>query len=136
MENIVWFIKLFHGAQSVCWVGWIVFKAVDFVFGFIDRQRRSSYYLAMKLCESCAMADKIYECCGRYPETGATVEFLLDDNRYARACPYLDHDGRCRIYEHRPAGCRMHSCQTVFQHSFLSERWELMETMNSVRDEE
>jgi Fe-S-cluster containining protein len=81
------------------------------------------------------MADKIFECCGRNPETGAAVAFLMDDNRTVRACPSLDHEGRCRIYEHRPAGCRMHSCQTVFHQSFFRGRWGLKELLNPDRGE-
>lgn len=64
----------------------------------------------MNPCDACPIADKIYECCGRYPETGESVDFALENNLWVGACPYLATDGRCRIYDQRPLACRMHTC--------------------------
>jgi len=62
----------------------------------------------MNPCDHCAIDDKIYECCGRHPETGETV--FLSCNQIRVACPHLNETGQCRIYEHRPFACRTHYC--------------------------
>lgn len=41
--------------------------------------------------------------------TGCTSVSLRDDG----ACPLLGDEGRCRIYEARPFGCRTHFCQAA-----------------------
>lgn len=64
----------------------------------------------MNPCETCPIDDKLYECCGRHPETGETAWLKLSDGRVVRACPHLSEDGRCLIYERRPYGCRRHQC--------------------------
>lgn len=65
----------------------------------------------MSICESCDIADKIYECCGRFPDTSESVDFLLENNFHVSACPHLTPHGRCQIYTQRPLNCRMHTCQ-------------------------
>lgn len=82
------------------------------------------------------MADKIYECCGRYPETGAVVDFLLENERCVPVCPYLGQDGRCRIYDHRPPGCRMHFCHAIFPHSDIAAEWEMLEIFDVDGDDD
>ena len=64
----------------------------------------------MNPCEACAIDDKIFECCGRFPETGETAVLTLDDSRKIVACPYLEASGKCRIYDHRPLACQTHFC--------------------------
>lgn len=64
----------------------------------------------MNPCEACSLDDKIYECCGRFPETGETVPLRLDSSRTVTACPHLKTNGDCRIYENRPYGCRIYFC--------------------------
>ncbi len=64
----------------------------------------------MNPCEECPIEDKIYECCGRFPDSGASVYLKLDDSRRILACPYLNSKGLCTIYESRPLGCRSHFC--------------------------
>ncbi len=64
----------------------------------------------MNPCENCPIDDKLYECCGRHPETGESVRLRLADGRIVNACPYLSPEGFCLVYENRPYGCRMHRC--------------------------
>ena len=64
----------------------------------------------MNPCDDCPIDDKLYECCGRHPETGAVAPLLLKDGRLVSACPHLSENGGCLIYEKRPYGCRMHQC--------------------------
>ncbi|MEA2102799.1 MAG: hypothetical protein U9P80_09570 [Thermodesulfobacteriota bacterium] len=64
----------------------------------------------MNPCERCPIDDKIYECCGRFPDSGETAYLELDDSRRVTACPYLDRHGRCTIYEKRPLGCQTYYC--------------------------
>lgn len=65
----------------------------------------------MNPCDGCPLPEKVYECCGRFPDTGETVVFVLDDDVSVAACPHLDANGRCRIYAQRPLNCRMHTCE-------------------------
>lgn len=65
---------------------------------------------AMNPCEACPLEDKVYECCGRFPETGRSVLLRIDGAGEVSACPYLDSNGRCTIYESRPLACRRHYC--------------------------
>jgi len=64
----------------------------------------------MNPCDKCTIDDKVYSCCGRYPETGETVRLNLDNGQKIYACPYLNSSGRCTIYERRPIGCREYYC--------------------------
>jgi len=64
----------------------------------------------MNPCEECPLDDKIYECCGRFPDTGEAVYLQLDEFSRVLACPYLNRQGMCTIYDHRPLGCRSHFC--------------------------
>ncbi len=64
----------------------------------------------MNPCEECSLEDKTYECCGRFPDTGEVAFLKIDDTRGVYACPYLDINGLCTIYEKRPLGCRDHEC--------------------------
>jgi len=64
----------------------------------------------MNPCEDCPIEDKIYECCGRFPDTGESKFLRIDDTKGLYACPYLDANGLCTIYENRPLGCRDHYC--------------------------
>jgi Fe-S-cluster containining protein len=62
------------------------------------------------------MMDKICECCGRDPVTWESVDLLLENQQHVSACPHLDTDGRCRIYDRRPPGCRNYYCGTFHRH--------------------
>ena len=64
----------------------------------------------MNPCDDCPIDDKIYECCGRFPETGETAVLETGDGREVFACPHLTPDGGCGIYKKRPHACRMHFC--------------------------
>ena len=64
----------------------------------------------MNPCDHCPIDDKIYECCGRFPETGETTPLILADGRRIFACPHLTADGGCAIYEGRPHACQVHFC--------------------------
>ncbi len=64
----------------------------------------------MNPCDDCPIDDKIYECCGRFPETGESAKLKIADGRVVDACPYLLADGRCAIYARRPLFCQMHFC--------------------------
>lgn len=64
----------------------------------------------MNPCEECPLEDKIYECCGRFPDTGETVYLKIDGARGVYACPFLNTNGLCTIYEQRPLKCRSHLC--------------------------
>ena len=70
----------------------------------------------MNPCEECLIHDKIYECCGRFPDTGETVLLAIGGNTTVIACPYFDRHGRCTIYESRPLRCRSHYC---YQYSLM-----------------
>lgn len=64
----------------------------------------------MNPCDDCPINDKIYECCGRFPETGCVVPFPADYDLPLYACPHLNPSGRCEIYEKRPYACQSHHC--------------------------
>jgi Fe-S-cluster containining protein len=64
----------------------------------------------MNPCEECPLEDKVYECCGRFPDTGDSAYLEIDAARGVYACPFLDAEGLCTIYEQRPLKCRSHSC--------------------------
>jgi len=70
----------------------------------------------MNPCEACPLDDKIYECCGRYPETGETAPLRVDSTRTLAACPHLKPNGDCRIYDRRPYGCRIYFCHAYNTH--------------------
>jgi len=70
---------------------------------------------AMNPCETCLIEEKLYECCGRHPETGAVAWLKLTDGRRVLACPHLSRSGTCLIYEKRPYGCGRHEC-ACFSH--------------------
>ncbi|PIP37694.1 MAG: hypothetical protein COX19_16060 [Desulfobacterales bacterium CG23_combo_of_CG06-09_8_20_14_all_51_8] len=64
----------------------------------------------MNPCDNCAIDDKIYECCGRFPETGESAMLEIAPSRKIFACPHLDASGKCGIYDHRPLACQAHFC--------------------------
>ncbi|MBC2716905.1 MAG: hypothetical protein HF978_16500 [Desulfobacteraceae bacterium] len=64
----------------------------------------------MNPCDDCPIDDKIYECCGRHPETGAVAPFTIGKNRLLFACPQLNTAGKCKIYDNRPYACQAHHC--------------------------
>lgn len=79
----------------------------------------------MNPCDDCPIDDKLYECCGRHPETGAVSKLELDDGRIVNACPHLSPNGTCLIYESRPYGCRMHFCDRFFLQTKIGQGYEL-----------
>ncbi len=81
--------------------------------------------IGMNPCEDCAIEDKLYECCGRHPETGATVELKLNDHRVVNACPHLSANGTCLIYDSRPYGCRMYCCDRYFLQTKIGEGYKM-----------
>jgi len=64
----------------------------------------------MNPCDDCTIQDKIYECCGRFPQTGEAVCLPFSSTLLLDACPYLNASGECGIYENRPYACRTHYC--------------------------
>ncbi len=79
-------------------------------FECIDAGPYSRYLTPMNPCDDCPMDDKVYECCGRHPETGESVRLEIDANTFVYACPHLAPSGRCAVYNDRPLGCRAHYC--------------------------
>ena len=72
----------------------------------------------MNPCDTCAIEEKLYQCCGRHPMTGCIVDLVLEDGRVVRACPHLGPDARCTIYESRPQGCRDFICDAAKNESY------------------
>ncbi|MBN1531374.1 MAG: hypothetical protein JXA20_01800 [Spirochaetes bacterium] len=66
----------------------------------------------MDPCEDCTIEEKIYQCCGRFPETGERSPCRVPGYHTLLACPHLDSQGRCDIYENRPMGCRQFHCDS------------------------
>ena len=64
----------------------------------------------VSICEICHIEEKVYQCCGRFPDGGESVPLVLDDGRILRRCPYLDSHGKCSNYTARPLGCRQFYC--------------------------
>jgi Fe-S-cluster containining protein len=64
----------------------------------------------MNPCDDCTIHDKIYECCGRFPQTGEAVRLTVSSSMSLDACPYFSVSGICGIYETRPHACRIHYC--------------------------
>jgi len=64
----------------------------------------------MNPCDECPIDDKIYECCGRFPETGEMALLQVNHDRSLYACPHLTASGKCGIYEKRPYACQTHHC--------------------------
>jgi Fe-S-cluster containining protein len=73
-------------------------------------QKAGDCFDPMNPCDACPIDDKIYECCGRNPETGDTARFPTTDNRPVYACPNLGANGNCGVYENRPYACQAHHC--------------------------
>ncbi len=65
----------------------------------------------MNPCDECSLYDKIYQCCGRYPPTGASVSLQVDETCTLQACEYLDASGRCTVYAQRPPQCQTFFCE-------------------------
>lgn len=61
----------------------------------------------MNLCDHCSIDDKIYECCGRHPETGEADVLLISQNQRWTVCPNLKESGKCSA---RPFVCQAHYC--------------------------
>lgn len=81
--------------------------------------------MGMNPCEDCAIDDKLYECCGRHPESGAVVDLTLADNRIVKACPHLSAGGTCLIYDSRPYGCRMYFCDRYSLQTKIGEGYKM-----------
>lgn len=62
--------------------------------------------LPMDPCLSCNIEDKLAYCCHANPETGESVELVLDNGSITNACPNFDYLGNCLDYENRPDSCR------------------------------
>jgi Fe-S-cluster containining protein len=90
----------------------------------------------MNPCENCPIEDKIYECCGRFPDSGAVGFLQIDESTWLHACPYLDRCGRCSIYENRPLGCRTHYCTHYTFREFNREYMEILSYLGSFKEEE
>jgi Fe-S-cluster containining protein len=80
----------------------------------------------MNPCEKCPIDDKIFECCGRFPESGDTSLFATSDNRSILACPNLMANGKCGIYEKRPYACQSHHCYAFDTISGVGEGFQAM----------
>jgi Fe-S-cluster containining protein len=66
----------------------------------------------MSLCDDCPFEEKLLLCCPRFPETGGQTVLVINGERLG-ACPHLDGDGHCRIYDSRPRGCRDFECDRL-----------------------
>lgn len=64
----------------------------------------------MNPCDHCPIDDKIFECCGRHPETGEVAVLSMTRNQRRIVCPNLSESGKCGIYTHRPFACQVHYC--------------------------
>ena len=78
----------------------------------------------MNPCEECSLEDKVYECCGRFPDTGEVAYLKIDEQTGLYACPYLDRNGLCTIYENRPLGCRDHYCSRFNSYTRIARQYE------------
>jgi Fe-S-cluster containining protein len=76
----------------------------------------------MSLCEFCHIDEKLMQCCGRLPMTGERAALVLPQGATVMACPNLGPDGRCTIYDSRPQGCRIFTCDAYVseEKSFLN----------------
>jgi Fe-S-cluster containining protein len=64
----------------------------------------------MSPCETCLIDEKLMLCCGRLPMSGERAPLVIAPGRTVMACPNLNADGRCSIYDARPQGCRIFFC--------------------------
>ena len=58
----------------------------------------------MGLCDVCELDYKLEYCCGSHPNTGESVALTVEGSE-VRACPNLDENARCKIFDHRPDEC-------------------------------
>jgi Fe-S-cluster containining protein len=72
----------------------------------------------MNPCDECSIDDKVYNCCGRYPETGETACMNNQGPESIYSCPYLNNQGACSIYENRPLGCKTFFCSRFEPYCF------------------
>ena len=85
----------------------------------------------MNPCDDCSIDDKIYNCCGRFPETGEVVCRDIQGRFELYACPHLDNSGKCQIYETRPLGCRTFFCSEYASHIGIGAGyWDFIETVS------
>lgn len=61
-------------------------------------------------CEECPIEDKLYECCSQFPDTGEIKYLQINPSMSVPACPFLNSNGTCSMYEHRPLACSSHFC--------------------------
>ena len=71
----------------------------------------------MSFCETCAIEEKLMQCCGRLPMSGERAPFPLPSGTVASACPNLGPGGLCTDYENRPQGCREFFCDAFMTDS-------------------
>lgn len=63
-------------------------------------------------CAQCDILDKLRYCCACHPETGESVDVVVK-GQLLNACPNLDYQGKCAVYEERPEVCRRYLCPKV-----------------------
>lgn len=90
---------------------------------------------SMNPCDDCPIDDKIYECCGRFPETGKTAMLEIAPSFKVFACPHLDTSGKCRIYDHRPLACQAHFCLPFSTPQSIGAGFEGFSSYFNLRDE-
>ena len=69
----------------------------------------------MEICLECDILEKIENCCSSHPETGKTVELILSGGLIVEACPNLNEDGECIVYDDRPDACREYMCPRLYE---------------------
>ena len=64
------------------------------------------------LCYECEIDCKLEYCCGSHPETGESIPLTLNNGNQIMACPNLDSDGCCAVYNSSsmPGACREYLC--------------------------
>ena len=80
----------------------------------------------MSLCDTCDITEKLYQCCGRHPFTGEQVSLVLNDGTTVLACPFLDENARCSIYDNRPQGCRNFRCESMLRNDSMASSGDSM----------
>lgn len=67
------------------------------------------------ICERCPIDNKIEECCGSHPETGASKQLRIRKTRQIiEVCPELQTDGRCGDYLRRPDACKAQAYEKLY----------------------
>jgi len=72
----------------------------------------------MNPCDNCRLDDLqffISYCCWKHPETHKSVTLELSNGKIIEACPNLDAEGFCKIYDQRPKACQEYQCPKFYE---------------------